>query len=193
MGLRCEIRVIACFRFGHICRRASVSSVVARAVPSSRTKRTSCCARSDRGQVRIDSCRGAEEGTWHRLGMTAVRDLPPSARALCKRTEIRQQPSGAAFAPLAVPYVTVLKRFCSRSATFLLFGCAYQGCFQYWMFTNLLERLFPGRGLLPALRKVLRGPTLRSGSKTRWCTRMCTRCWAWAAVRRCRRTRRPRC
>lgn len=42
-----------------------------------------------------------------------------------------------------------------RSATFLLFGCAYQGCFQYWMFTNLLERLFPGRGLLPALRKVL--------------------------------------
>ena len=48
------------------------------------------------GDELVLKCRGAEEGTWHRLGMTAVRDLPPSARALCKRTEIRQQPLGAA-------------------------------------------------------------------------------------------------
>ena len=34
-----------------------------------------------------------------------------------------------------------------RVATFMIFGCAYQGCFQYWMFNIWFESWFPGRTL----------------------------------------------
>jgi len=42
-----------------------------------------------------------------------------------------------------------------RMCTFVLFGAAYQGCFQYWMFNVLFERLFPGSGMAITLKRVL--------------------------------------
>lgn len=42
-----------------------------------------------------------------------------------------------------------------RLTTFVVFGCAYQGCFQYWLFNIAFERLFPGRGLLPTVKKIM--------------------------------------
>lgn len=41
-----------------------------------------------------------------------------------------------------------------RVALFATFGGCYQGCFQYFMFNIWVERLFPGRRLLPRLKKV---------------------------------------
>ena len=42
-----------------------------------------------------------------------------------------------------------------RLATFLIFGGAYQGCFQHWVFNCWFERLFPGAALIPTIQKVL--------------------------------------
>ena len=42
-----------------------------------------------------------------------------------------------------------------RLATFVTFGCTYQGMFQYWMFNHWFERLFPGAALIPTIQKVL--------------------------------------
>ena len=42
-----------------------------------------------------------------------------------------------------------------RLVTFLVFGCAYQGCFQYWMFNCWFERWLPGRALRPTIQKIL--------------------------------------
>ena len=42
-----------------------------------------------------------------------------------------------------------------RLATFVIFGCCYQGCFQYWMFNIAVERIFPGRALRSTLQKIL--------------------------------------
>ena len=42
-----------------------------------------------------------------------------------------------------------------RLATFFLFGCMYQGCFQYWVFNVWFEGMFPGRALLPTIKKIL--------------------------------------
>lgn len=42
-----------------------------------------------------------------------------------------------------------------RLATFVTFGCTYQGMFQYWMFNHWFERLFPGRALVPTVKKIL--------------------------------------
>ena len=44
----------------------------------------------------VIKCRGAEEGTWLRLGLTPVRELEPRARALCKHTESRGDKYGEA-------------------------------------------------------------------------------------------------
>jgi hypothetical protein len=41
-----------------------------------------------------------------------------------------------------------------RLSTFLLFGCFYQGCFQYFVFARWLETLFPGPGPWRSLQKV---------------------------------------
>jgi protein Mpv17 len=42
-----------------------------------------------------------------------------------------------------------------RMATFVTFGFAYQGCFQYFMFNVWIERLCPGVGWLPTLQKIV--------------------------------------
>lgn len=41
-----------------------------------------------------------------------------------------------------------------RLVTFLIFGCVYQGCFQYCVINLWLEKLFPGRSLLQTTRKI---------------------------------------
>ena len=42
-----------------------------------------------------------------------------------------------------------------RAILFGSFGCLYQGCFQYWMYNHLYERLFPGAAIGMVVRKVL--------------------------------------
>lgn len=42
-----------------------------------------------------------------------------------------------------------------RTSTFLIFGGCYQGCFQYFIFNNLFERLFPGRAMIATVQKIL--------------------------------------
>ena len=45
---------------------------------------------------------------------------------------------------------------CTRTATFTIFGCVYQGCFQYWMYNKLYEGiLFPGNSARAIASKVL--------------------------------------
>ena len=47
-----------------------------------------------------------------------------------------------------------------RVATFMIFGCCYQGGFQYWMFNVWFERLFPGRALGEALARSCAHPSM---------------------------------
>jgi protein Mpv17 len=42
-----------------------------------------------------------------------------------------------------------------RAGLFWSFGFLYQGCFQYWMYNVLYERLFPGTGIMNVTKKVL--------------------------------------
>ena len=42
-----------------------------------------------------------------------------------------------------------------RVALFGSFGFAYQGCFQYWMYNKLFERLWPGKGAKSVVSKIL--------------------------------------
>ena len=44
---------------------------------------------------------------------------------------------------------------CTRTATFTIFGCVYQGCFQYFMFNIWFERIWPGVSVGATVRKIL--------------------------------------
>lgn len=89
--------------------------------------------------------------------LNPVRSLNETMRAHPIKTSVVVTTVKAGLADLLVQTTIERRREVDerRLATFVVFGGVYQGCFQYWLFNVAFERLFPGHGLLPTVKKIL--------------------------------------
>lgn len=100
---------------------------------------------------------GMRSRMLHALLLRPATSLNATMRANPLKSSIIVTTAKAGIADLFVQTVIEQQREVDRRrlSTFVLFGCFYQGCFQYWMFNIAVERIFPGRALRPTLQKIL--------------------------------------